>query len=262
MAKKRTNKIWFIPKEELIEAVKNSKSLSSVLKRFSIEIAGFNFSRLKQRMEEDKIDFSHISLGQNSNKGRKFPTNKKINIERLLITNSSYPRGSLKKRLIEEKILEVKCFICGLSPSWNNKPLVMVLDHKNGIKNDNRLENLRLLCPNCNSQTSTFSGRNTKRIKKSRKIKCKQCDNLCCMESQSGLCLKCFRKTAQYGKGFLNKKHTGIVKEILSFSHLGEKNSQYGSKWMNDSIEVKKVSKNNIEEYLNKGWKFGRKLNI
>lgn len=81
----------------------------------------------------------------------------------ILIENSSYNRGHLKKRLIKEGILENKCILCKLPPTWEDKDLIMVIDHTNGIKDDNRLENLRLLCPNCNSQTSTFSGRNTKK---------------------------------------------------------------------------------------------------
>jgi 5-methylcytosine-specific restriction endonuclease McrA len=52
--------------------------------------------------------------------------------------------------------------LCGQQPMWNGKQLVLILDHINGINNDNRLENLRLLCPNCNSQTPTFAGRNAR----------------------------------------------------------------------------------------------------
>ena len=57
-------------------------------------------------------------------------------------------------------ILKNKCSICGLDGKWNDKKLIMVLDHINGINNDNRKENLRMLCPNCNSQQPTFAGRN------------------------------------------------------------------------------------------------------
>jgi hypothetical protein len=56
-------------------------------------------------------------------------------------------------------LLEFSCSECGLD-SWLGKSLVLELDHINGIRSDNRLENLRLLCPNCHSQTETFRGRN------------------------------------------------------------------------------------------------------
>lgn len=71
-------------------------------------------------------------------------------------------RGSLKRLYFT---LDDHCSECDLPPLWNGKKLVMVLDHINGVNNDNRKENLRLLCPNCNSQSDTFSGRNVRRIK-------------------------------------------------------------------------------------------------
>lgn len=72
-------------------------------------------------------------------------------------------RATLKKIILKEGLLPNRCAICEMEPKWNNSDLVFVLDHINGVNNDNRLENLRLLCPNCNSQTETFSGRNLKR---------------------------------------------------------------------------------------------------
>ena len=65
----------------------------------------------------------------------------------------------MKKRIIDNNLLEYKCECCGLEPFWNGKPLLMVLDHINGKNNDNRLENLRFVCSNCDSQLDTYKKR-------------------------------------------------------------------------------------------------------
>lgn len=73
-------------------------------------------------------------------------------------------RGHIKGRLLKAGLLENKCQECGLS-EWRGKRLSIHIDHINGIRNDHRLENLRMLCPNCHSQTETFAGRNTRQRK-------------------------------------------------------------------------------------------------
>jgi 5-methylcytosine-specific restriction endonuclease McrA len=87
-------------------------------------------------------------------------------IEEFLTENSSCSRTNLKRRLLREGLLENVCHICGQLPEWNGKPLVLQLDHINGISNDNRLENLRIICPHCHSQTENFAGKNNKLINK------------------------------------------------------------------------------------------------
>jgi 5-methylcytosine-specific restriction endonuclease McrA len=77
---------------------------------------------------------------------------------------TSRSRVSIKRRLLQAGILENRCSECGLS-DWNGKPLAVQIDHVNGIKDDWRLDNLRMLCPNCHSQTPTFGGRNAVRLR-------------------------------------------------------------------------------------------------
>lgn len=76
----------------------------------------------------------------------------------------SYGTNKLKKRLFKAGILKEECEECGIGNIYNDKPLVLHLDHKNGINNDHRLENLRILCPNCHSQTETYAGKNSKKL--------------------------------------------------------------------------------------------------
>lgn len=71
----------------------------------------------------------------------------------------TYSTDKLKKRLLKEKILDEKCTFCGISNVWNDRPLILQLDHINGDGRDHRLENLRILCPNCHSQTETWCNR-------------------------------------------------------------------------------------------------------
>ena len=84
---------------------------------------------------------------------------KKTNSE-VFVENSSHPRHRVKERIIKQKLLEYKCVCCGNEGVHNNKPLVLQLDHINGINNDHRLENLRFLCPNCHTQQDTYASKN------------------------------------------------------------------------------------------------------
>lgn len=86
-----------------------------------------------------------------------------IPLEQLLVEGSTRRGTDFKKRLIDEGLLEDRCEQCSLGPEWNGRPLTLQLDHRNGINTDNRIENLRLLCPNCHSQTATWAGRNVRR---------------------------------------------------------------------------------------------------
>lgn len=86
--------------------------------------------------------------------------------EEVFVENSTYARHHIKKRIVEEKLVDYKCDECGNVGSWNNKPLPLILDHINGINDDNRLENLRFVCSNCDSQLPTYKNRRGSKGKK------------------------------------------------------------------------------------------------
>lgn len=156
--RQRTSKIWTIPIEELRLIVQNSFNIIEIAKKLGFSTsAGSITATIKQRLKEGNIDYSHFKRNRNTNKYK---------LKDILCENSAVARGSLKRRLLKENILENKCYNCGQLPEWDGKKLVMVLDHINGVNNDNRINNLRLLCPNCNSQTATFAGRNGKGVER------------------------------------------------------------------------------------------------
>jgi 5-methylcytosine-specific restriction endonuclease McrA len=80
--------------------------------------------------------------------------------EEVFIENSTYSRGGIKSRILKQNLIPYQCSICGMESFWNDKPLALILDHINGINNDHRLENLRFICGNCDSQLSTYKARN------------------------------------------------------------------------------------------------------
>ena len=157
MPRKRTSLIWTIDKEELREVVRNSITYLNVFRYLGMDCHK-SYPILKKRLDEDGIDHSHIE-------------NVKVHLKR--VPNPVKPveeylgigkvSNSLRGRLLKEGYLEDRCHNenCSVTgKEWLNMPITLQLDHINGNKFDNRLENLRMLCPNCHSQTSTFGSKN------------------------------------------------------------------------------------------------------
>lgn len=147
------SKIYQVSDEEFKNIVKNSLSYSDCLRTLGLTTKGGSSTDvLKRRISELNCSIKHF-------KGQ-FKSFTKYKLEEILIKDSTYANISkLKERLIKANLLEYKCHKCGIT-EWQNKPISLQLDHINGINNDHRLENLRLLCPNCHSQTDTYAGKN------------------------------------------------------------------------------------------------------
>lgn len=173
MSKRRRSQIWKMPKKEFGALVAKSRSIKEVAAFFGMTGHGNSYHTLMKRIREDGID---ISLMPSMKPGGLLGEVKRrsIPLEEILIANSTYDSTNLKKRLIRDAILENKCALCGIDPMWNGKPLSLRLDHINGIHVDNRIANLRLICPNCDSQLDTYCGRNRVKNRKVRK-NCKDC---------------------------------------------------------------------------------------
>src|SRR5690606_2625897 len=165
----------------LTQALLNKcQTTAEALRCLDRSISSYNYKAFKKEVVRKGLVTSHF-------KGRAYDREafNKIELEDILVENSTYT-SRLKQRLVKEGLLEDVCALCGQGPYWNGKPLVLQIDHINGKHRDNRIENLRILCPNCHTQTETHSGKANRKkrrcsscgtLKKGKALRCLSCSN-------------------------------------------------------------------------------------
>ena len=146
-------------RDELEAAITRSKLLRQTLITLNVSPYGGNYEVLKKAIRHFKLDTSHFT-GQAWNKGKKLAPKRPI--AEYLTRQSTVSSYKLKNRLLRESVFEAKCSSCDNS-SWLDQPIPLELDHINGDNKDNRLSNLRMLCPNCHALTPTYRSKNRKK---------------------------------------------------------------------------------------------------
>lgn len=204
-------------KKEFTDIWLSSDTISSVITKL-----GFNnrssgsYKSIKKAAESLGLDTNHMS-------GRAHGTSGIKSDEEFFVENSSSRSVNVKERALTKGLLKNLCYICGIGPEWNSKALNLQIDHINGDPTDNRIPNLRMLCPNCHSQTETFCGKNNRKsyVSKRRKLtKCSDCGIKVYKESK-----KCVECTNKYRSLNIPNRETLLkdFKNNQNFSYVGRK---------------------------------------
>jgi hypothetical protein len=155
----RTVSAWH--DRDLIEALDGAASISMVMRRLGLSVnAHGQRRRIEARVRELGLPTEHLR-GRGAGGGQPAGPVKRPLAE-VLVQGRPTTTSALRLRLIDDGILEARCARCTLD-RWLGGPIPLQLDHINGDRNDNRLENLRLLCPTCHALTDTYCGRNAGR---------------------------------------------------------------------------------------------------
>lgn len=149
---------YSLPDNQFIQIIAESTSCADAMRKMGFTcVGGSSRNTIKRRIMELALDISHWDdKTKNAHAAVLTPHSE------YFAKNTPHSGGHICERLLKYNLIPYKCALCGNVGEWLHKPLRLQVDHINGDHNDNRLENLRFLCPNCHSQTETFAGKNVK----------------------------------------------------------------------------------------------------
>jgi len=196
--------------DEISKTVKESYSFAEVFRRLNKAKSGDSYKTLKNYIERNDIVYSHFDPYKNN----KFKNTGKP-ISYWLQKGTNINSSKLKDKLYKERLKERICEKCNQTEDWHGEHMSLILDHINGVSDDNRLKNLRILCPNCNATLDTHCGKNLKRIKK--KYFCE------CGKEKSRVaekCLDCYKKLTRKRK-VERPSYQQLMNEINELGYCG-----------------------------------------
>ena len=142
---------------QLRTAIRVSLCWSDVLRALGLGVSGNNSQTVRKWARRWEISTGHFDPAVGQRRGTR---TRSVPLEDVLVENSTYSRGHLKRRLYAEGLKQPICEMCGQTEEWQGRRMSLILDHVNGVGNDHRIENLRIVCPNCAATLDTHCGRN------------------------------------------------------------------------------------------------------
>ena len=174
--------------EDFLNIIRDSSSMKEAINKIGYSNTGGGANLLfNQRCKELNINWRAEIQETN----RSF---RQLSFEEVFCKDSKVNQSTLRARYLKGGYSPYICSICGIS-TWNGQELHLRLDHINGDNHDNRIENLRWLCPNCDSQQDTFCGRNIKNRPKIKQKYCIDCGKPLSKQSKNARrCMECYAK--------------------------------------------------------------------
>jgi len=221
-------------KDSFADIIKNSQNITEAIIKLGLKPRGSNYLTIKKYIKLYSLDTSHfLSLTpkvlENLKKSR---DSRKLNLDEILVENRTYNTSLLKKRLFEKGLKKNECEICGQNDIWHGKKIALIIDHIDGKHDNNTIQNLRILCPNCNATLDTHCGKNKKKLN----YICK-CGNKIIKTSDT--CRKCYhiskrkvKKRPSIDVLKLNVNDLGYLRTGLKYNVSGNTIK----KWINSAI--------------------------